>query len=106
MLILSKINNYIMSMLKSIRDWLLNLVPMFLCSLTDHRWVMFYLTILLLMLSNIYKIDGKNVSVNNTDRNDGDGREDDDGGEGSDEGDEDTDDDDDDDGTNKRCRRK
>ncbi len=69
---------------------------------------MFYLTILLVILSNVYKIDGKDVVVNNTDRDDGDGREDDDEGKDSEEGDEDedTDDDGDADGTTKRCRRK
>ncbi len=129
MLILSEINTYIMSMLRSTWDWLLNLVSMFLCSLTDQKWVMAYLTILLLILSNVYKIDGKNGVVNNTDRNDGDEGKDDDAGDADDadddvddDNDDDNDDDDDeeskegdedehtddvdDDETTKRCKRK
>ncbi len=73
MLILSEINNHIMLMLKSIQDWLLNLVSMFLCSLTDHRWLMFYIIILLTVLLNVYKKDGRD-SVVNKEQNDRDER--------------------------------
>ncbi len=96
MLILSKINNYIMSVLKSIWDWLSNLMLMFLYSLKDDRWMMFYLTILLVILLNLTQKDG---TVYNKHRIDGDGEKDDgDEGEGGDKRaeDENTDDDDDD----------
>ncbi len=65
---------------------------------------MVYLMILLVILSNVYKIDGKNGVVNNTDRSDGDeGKADDDEGSKERDGDEDTDDDDDD-GITKRWK--
>ncbi len=90
-------------MLKGIRVWLSNLSSLFLHSLKDDRWLMFYLFILLVILLNISKKDSKNGTVYNKHRTDADGEEDDgDEGEGGDERDEDedTDDDDDDDDDN------
>ncbi len=111
MLILSEINNHIMLMLKSTQDWLLNLVSIFLCSLTDHRWLMFYLIILLTILLNVYKKKDGRDSVVNKEQNDGNEKVTDYEEEGGDEDNEDENTDgnnnnNDDVETNKNCRCK
>lgn len=58
-------------MLKKYTGLIVNLVLMFLYLLRDRRWFMFYLIILLLILLNIHKNDGKDIVNNNIIKNDG-----------------------------------
>ncbi len=60
-----------MLMLKKYTGLIVNLVLMFLYLLRDRRWFMFYLIILLLILLNIHKNDGKDIVNNNIIKNDG-----------------------------------
>lgn len=52
-------------MLKKYTGLIVNLVLMFLYLLRDRRGFMFYLIILLLILLNIHKNDGKDIVNNN-----------------------------------------